>query len=127
MAGGGGADTTKKKEAFNAKEIIFGHVLDAKYFHFLDIKHEDGTIHPVSIPLPVIIYSPQRGLSVFMSSKFEHGEKAYKNYILLTDDNIKERGLDPKKYSAQQILAINDQGEIDPSVKIYDAEDRREV
>jgi F-type H+-transporting ATPase subunit a len=127
MAGGGEGDTTHKKEAFNAKEIIFGHVLDAKEFHFLDIKNKDGSHQPVSIPLPVILYSPQRGLSVFMSSKFHHGEKAYKNYIILTDENIKERGLDPKKYSAQKILAVNDQGEIDSSVKIYDVSLTRNV
>jgi F-type H+-transporting ATPase subunit a len=123
---GEGADTTKK-EAFNAKEIIFGHVLDAKEFHFLNIKKDDGTVHAVSIPLPVILYSPQRGLNVFMSSKFHHGEEAYKNYIILTDENIRERKLDPKKYSAQQILAVNDNGEIDNSVKIYDISLTRNV
>ena len=123
---GGDADTTKK-EAFDAKEIIFGHVLDAKEFHFLDIKKEDGTVHPISIPLPVIVYSKQRGLDVFMSSKFHHGEHAYKNYIILTDENIRERKLDPKKYSAQRILAVNDNGEIDSSVKIYDISLTRNV
>jgi len=123
---GEGVDTTKKA-AFNAKEIIFGHVLDAKEFHFLDIKKEDGTIHPISIPLPVLVYSKQRGLDIFMSSKFHHGEHAYKNYIILTDESIRERGLDPKKFSAQQILAVNDNGEIDSSVKIYDISLTRNV
>ncbi len=127
MAGEGGNADTTKKEAFNAKEIIFGHVLDAKEFHFLDIKKTDGTIHPISIPLPVIVYSKQRGLNVFMSSKFHHGEEAYKNYIILTDENIRERKLDPKKYSAQQIFAVNDNGEIDSSVKIYDISLTRNV
>ncbi len=127
MAGGGEGDTTHKKEAFNAKEIIFGHVLDAKEFHFLDIRNKDGSHHPVSVPLPVILYSPQRGLSIFMSSKFHHGEKAYKNYIILTDENIKERGLDPKKFSAQQVLAVNANGEIDPTVQIYDISLTRNV
>jgi len=116
-----------KKEAFNAKEIIFGHVLDAHEFHFLDIKHEDGTTHPVSIPLPVILYSPQRGVTAFMSSKFHHGEKPYKDYIILTDEKIKELKLDPKKYSAQQILAVDKNGEIDPSVTVYDLSLTRNV
>jgi F-type H+-transporting ATPase subunit a len=118
---------TSKKEKFNAKEIIFGHVLNAHEFHFLDIKHADGTTHPISIPLPVILYSPQRGLDFFMSSKFHHGEKAYKNYIILTDEKIKELKLDPKKYSAQQILAINEKNEIDSSVKVYDISLTRNV
>jgi F-type H+-transporting ATPase subunit a len=116
-----------KKEAFNAKEIIFGHVLNAHEFHFLDIKKADGTNHPVSIPLPVILYSPQRGLDVFMSSKFHHGEHSYKNYIILTDERIKELQLDPKKYSAQQIVAVNNNGEIDSSVKVYDLSLTRNV
>src|SRR5690349_7587780 len=73
-AGDGDTDTTAKKEnAFNATEVIFGQILDAHEFHFFDIIHKDGTKSPVSIPLPVILYSPQRGLTSFMSSKFEHG------------------------------------------------------
>jgi F-type H+-transporting ATPase subunit a len=116
-----------KKEAFNAKEIIFGHVLDAKEFHFLDIKHKDGSVHPVSIPLPVILYSPQKGLDVFMSSKFKHGHSTYKGYAILTDANIRGMGLDPKKYSAQQIVPVNEKGEIDTSVKVYDVSLTRNV
>jgi F-type H+-transporting ATPase subunit a len=122
-----GQKTQPKKEAFDAKGIIFGHVLDAHEFHFMEIKNADGTEHPISIPLPVILYSPQRGLTVFMSSKFHHGEEAYKNYAILTNETIKERGLDPKKYSAQQIVAINDNGEIDPFVSVYDVSLTRNV
>jgi F-type H+-transporting ATPase subunit a len=109
-----------EKEGFKAKELIFGHVLNAHDFHLLDVKKEDGSLHPVSIPLPVIVYSSQKGLSVFMSSEFEHGHKSHKGYRLLTEDNIKHLGLDPKKYSPQQIIAVNDADEIDPSVKVYD-------
>jgi F-type H+-transporting ATPase subunit a len=122
-----GKNGEPKKEAFNAKEIIFGHVLDAHEFHFMEIKNDDGTESPVSIPLPVILYSPQRGMEFFMSSKFHHGEEAYNNYIILTDKTIKERGLDPKKYSAQQIVAVNGNGEIDPSVTVYDLSLTRNV
>ena len=116
-----------KKEAFNAKEIIFGHVLDAHEFHFMEIKNADGTESPVSIPLPVILYSPKRGLDFFMSSKFHHGKEAHKNYIILTDETIKERKLDPKKFSVQQIVAVNDNGMIDPSVTVYDLSLTRNV
>jgi F-type H+-transporting ATPase subunit a len=116
-----------KKEAFNAKEIIFGHVLDAHEFHFMDIKNEDGTKHPVSIPLPVILYSPQRGFDFFMSSKFGHGHETHNGYAILTEESIVHRGLDPKKYSAQQIVAVNEKGEIDPSVTVYDISLTRNV
>jgi len=122
-------DTAKapKKEAFNAKEIIFGHVLDAHEFHFLDIAGDNGEKHPISIPLPVIVYSPQRGVDIFMSSKFEHGHKTYKGYKILTEETIAHLGLDPKKYSAQQIVAVNDNGEIDSSASVYDLSLTRNV
>src|SRR5258705_7996748 len=121
FANGGGAenDSTKKK-SFNAQEIIFGHVLDGHDFHFFDITHADGSKTPISIPLPVILYSPQRGLDVFMSSKFKHGHETYKGYAILTEESIAHRGLDPKKYSIQQIVAVNENGEVDPSVTVYD-------
>jgi F-type H+-transporting ATPase subunit a len=122
-----GQKEAPKKAAFDAKGIIFGHVLDAHEFHFMEIKNSDGTESPISIPLPVILYSPQRGLDVFLSSKFHHGKEAYKNYVILTNETIKERGLDPKKYSAQQIVGVNENGEIDPSISVYDLSLTRNV
>jgi F-type H+-transporting ATPase subunit a len=108
------------KNSFNAKEIIFGHVLNNHDFHLLDYVDDNGVKHPVSLPLPVILYSKQRGLDAFMSSRFHHGEENYRNYMMLTDDKISEMKLDPTKYNAQDIVAVNDQGEIDSAVRIYD-------
>src|SRR5689334_12294791 len=65
---------------FDANEVIFGHVLDAHQFHFLSYTGSDGQIHQVGIPLPVILYSPQKGFSVFSSARFHHGEDVYKGY-----------------------------------------------
>ncbi len=127
IAGGGEGDSTHKKEAFKAKEIIFGHVLDAKEFHFFDIEGKDGKHHPVSIPLPVILYSPQRGFDFFMSSKFEHGHEAHKGYVILNEENIVRMKLDPKKYGIQQIVPVNEKGEIDTSVEVYDLSLTRNV
>ena len=62
-------------EKFNANEVIFGHVLDAHQFHFFSYKGGDGEQHHVGISLPVILYSPQKGFSVFSSGKFHHGEQ----------------------------------------------------
>jgi len=118
----GHGEAKEEKKGFNASEVIFGHVLNAHEFHFLDIGE-----HPVTIPLPVIVYSPQRGLTSFMSNKFEHGHKAHEGYMLLTDESIKHHGLDPKKYNAQDIVAVNDAGEIDESVKVYDISLTRNV
>ena len=115
------------KNSFNAKEIIFGHVLNNHDFHIIDIVHDDGSKHPVSIPLPVILYSPQKGFDVFMSSKFHHGEETYKGYELLTNEKITEENLDPKKYTAGQIVAVNNVGEIDNTIKVYDISLTRNV
>lgn len=111
-----------KKEGFNAAEVIFGHVLNGHEFHFMDINDK-----PVSIPLPIILYSPERGLSVFMSSKFHHGHSDYKGYRMLNAHSIEEMKLDPKKYAAGDIVAVNEAGELDSSVTFYDLSLTRNV
>ena len=69
----------EESEEFNAGDMIMHHISDAHDWHLWDYKG-----HAVSIPLPVIIYNPGREekFAVFMSSKFEHGHKAYKGYEL---------------------------------------------
>ena len=126
LAQEGGAPK-EAKNSFNAKEIIFGHVLNNHDFHIIDIVHDDGSKHPVSIPLPVILYSKQRGLTAFMSSRFHHGEENYDNYMMLTSEKIEELKLDPTKYSAQDIVALDEKGAIDPTVRIYDISLTRNV
>jgi F-type H+-transporting ATPase subunit a len=117
----------ENKNQFNAKEVIFGHVLNSHDFHFLDIKHDDGTVSHIGIPLPVILYTSQRGFAVFMSSAFEHGKTPYQGYLLLTDESIERLGLDPKHYNPQQIVAIDESGAIDPTIRIYDISLTRNV
>jgi F-type H+-transporting ATPase subunit a len=53
----------KEEKVFDANEVIFEHVLDAHQFHFLTYKDKEGKEHHVSIPLPVILYSTQKGFS----------------------------------------------------------------
>jgi F-type H+-transporting ATPase subunit a len=101
-----------KKEGFNAKEVIFEHIMDAHEFHFINYKGSDGELHPVSIPLPVFLYSPQNGFSVFMSSAFEHGHKEVKGYkleegkILPVEAGVKVLDLSPTRNVVQMILAL---------------------
>jgi F-type H+-transporting ATPase subunit a len=116
----GGQKEEKKK--FNASEVIFGHVLNGHEFHFMDIGGK-----PVSIPLPIILYSPERGLTSFMSSKFDHGHKDYKGYRMLNEHSIAEMKLDPKKFAAGDIVAVNEAGEMDATVKFYDISLTRNV
>lgn len=86
QAGGAETEHAPKKEGFDAKEVIFGHIMDAHEFHFIEYKGSDGQEHAVTIPLPVILYSSQKGLSVFSSSRFEHGHAEYEGYKLLKQE-----------------------------------------
>jgi F-type H+-transporting ATPase subunit a len=66
-------------EAFNPGDFIFDHIKDAHEWHLATIGHTH-----VTIPLPVIVYSKNNGLNVFMSRKFEHGHAEYKGFKLET-------------------------------------------
>src|SRR5581483_10568933 len=103
-----------KKEApkLDPAKIIMEHVSDAHEFHFFTLSK-----HPVSIPLPVILYSPAQGWSVFMSSRFHHGEEVYNGYRLLDENYIEENHLDPK-YKAGRIYAVDATGKPDASIKV---------
>ena len=123
--GGHDEKGAEKKEGFNAQKVIFGHILDGHEFHFFDIINKDGSHTPVGIPLPVILYSPQKGFDVFMSSKFHHGEHDHDGYRLLTEESVeklKEEGVDVKKEGlhAGQIVPVGTDGKIDKAVSVYD-------
>lgn len=112
-----GVDELGKKEAprLDPAKIILEHVGDGHEFHFYTFNKK-----PVSIPLPVILYSPAKGWSVFMSSRFEHGEQIVDGYRLLTESYIEENHLDAKIYKPGKIWAANEAGQVDPTVKVYD-------
>lgn len=74
---------TEAKKGFDANEVIFGHIKDAHEFHFLTYTGSDGEEHDAAIPLPVILYSPQKGFSTFMSSAFHHGKEEVEGYKLV--------------------------------------------
>jgi F-type H+-transporting ATPase subunit a len=114
-----------KPKLFDANEVIFGHIMDAHEFHFLSYK-SGGTKKHVTIPLPVILYSPQKGFTSFLSSKFHHGEHEHNGYMLLTEKNREELGLDAKKFFIGQIVPVKD-GKYDPTVKVYDISLTRNV
>ncbi|OJV51779.1 MAG: ATP synthase F0 subunit A [Bacteroidetes bacterium 43-16] len=94
------------KEKLDIKEIIFGHIGDQYDWHVLDYTGSDGQKHPVSMPLPVIVYHPEKGISAFMSSKLEHGHAAYEGYQLVTDDYIKHHAA---HVSAEELKALEAQ------------------
>lgn len=71
----------KLSEKYN--ETVMHHISNANEFHVV------GNIH---IPLPCILYAPDQGLNVFMSSKFDHGKKAIHGYVL--DHGVVKRIVD---------------------------------
>jgi F-type H+-transporting ATPase subunit a len=107
----GGKKPVEKKSIFDANEVIFAHVLDAHQYHFLSYKSADGTVKSIIIPLPVILYSPQRGLSTFMSSRFHEGEESFDGY----------------KLNMGKIVPVGKDGSVDASVKVYDISLTRNV
>jgi len=74
------------KEATRDEDFIMHHVKDAHEWHFVTI----GERHIV-FPLPVIIYSPDRGLELFSSSRFVDKQQQripHKGYTLNERDKI---------------------------------------
>lgn len=70
-----GASTGEEK--FDAGKAIVEHISDSHEWHIVG----EGA-NAISVPLPVIVYNKTRGFSAFMSSRFEHGHKAYNGYVL---------------------------------------------
>lgn len=66
-------------QSLDIKKIIFNHVGDAHEWHFFTV----GEFH-ATVPLPVILYSPSKGLSVFSAANFGHEghREAYVGYAL---------------------------------------------
>lgn len=61
----------KTAEKFNAGKLIIEHITDSHDWHIAG---------HLSVPLPIILYSKERGLDVFLSNKFEHGHKTFNGY-----------------------------------------------
>ena len=80
-----------KEEKFNPSELILEHITDSHDWHLWG---------HTSLPLPIILYTP-KGLEVFSSSHFHHGEQAYTtaNYTYKIEEN--------------KIVVLNTENEID--------------
>lgn len=70
------SDQEGEPEKFNASEVILHHVKDDHQWHFADW---------FVLPLPIIVYSEEKGLDVFSSSRFydeHHKPVEYNGYEL---------------------------------------------
>lgn len=83
-------------KSFEPGKFVIEHVSDSYEWHIASF----GETH-LSVPLPIILYSQNKGLNVFMSSRFHHGHESYKNF------RIEHEGDHEGK-----IVELNDQGEI---------------
>ncbi|KAA0989430.1 F0F1 ATP synthase subunit A [Dyadobacter aurulentus] len=80
------------EEEFKIGEMIMHHIADS---------HEWEFTHGVVLPLPVILYSEDRGIDVFSSSNFHNDHHEYNGYHLVHGDS-------------EQVVPV------DKSRKIYD-------
>ncbi|HEY6900073.1 MAG TPA: F0F1 ATP synthase subunit A [Puia sp.] len=111
-----GEEKAAKEEAkLDPAKIILEHVGDAHEFHFLTLNKK-----PVSIPLPVIVYSAGKGWSAFSAAKFEEGNAIHEGYRLLNDEYIEEHKLNANTYKAGKIYAVDAEGRPDATVSVFD-------
>ena len=75
------SEDTLAEEKFNPGELITHHIGDSHVWHLWE-----G--HYGTIPLPVILYSSDRGIEMFSSGNFydsHHALKEYNGYKLIKD------------------------------------------
>ncbi|MGM0530013.1 MAG: F0F1 ATP synthase subunit A [Bacteroidota bacterium] len=65
----------QEEGGFNPGEMILDHVVDHYSWHIVTIGDTE-----ITLPLPVILYSADRGFFCFWSSHFDHGHKTYKQF-----------------------------------------------
>lgn len=94
------AHTEEGEGGINTKEIIFGHIGDSYDWHLFSING-----HHVSIPLPVIVKSAERGWFVFSSSRLAHGE-TYNGFFISEEDQYHDKVVE-KNASGEMIRPLD--------------------
>jgi F-type H+-transporting ATPase subunit a len=96
-ASAGEQDVKESKGGFDASTFILDHVADSHEWHLITKKNGES----VAIYLPVILYSKEKGLDIFSSKRFIHGQE-YKGYKLIEDGDLKGK-----------IVSVNEAGVAD--------------
>jgi len=73
-------DSHAEDKPFDTGALIMHHISDSHEWQFTE---------GVAIPLPVILYSPDRGIEVFSSSRFHNEHHEYNGYRLVHGDTEK--------------------------------------
>lgn len=72
---------------FEAGKFVMEHVSDAFEWHIATFGETE-----ISVPLPIILYSSNKGWNVFMSSKFHHEKDSYNGFRI--GNEVKEESKD---------------------------------
>lgn len=78
------SEAAGSEEKVDIAGMIMDHLMDSYEWHIATA----GETH-ISIPLPIIVYSENSGLNVFLSSKFHHGHEAHNGFYIATDGDYK--------------------------------------
>ena len=110
-------ESVHENEAFSPAEMIMEHISDSHEWHIWG-----SGKNSFSIPLPIIIYHEERGLSVFLSNKFHHAHEAYDGYFLLSEHFLHIHDVDPNEYPHDRVVAVDENGHLDyaSTAKIWD-------
>ncbi|MBD99559.1 MAG: ATP synthase F0 subunit A [Verrucomicrobia bacterium] len=76
------SNENNEENDFNAGEMIMHHILDAHEIHLFTLNEGTPEEHHINIPLPIILYTDDRGVEVFSSSKFHNADHSYDRYIM---------------------------------------------
>lgn len=75
----------ESSKEFDVNEVIMHHIKDTHSWHFWSTTDDNGEVHSVAIPLPVILFYDGH-LDIFLSSEFHHGEspvtKGDRTYVI---------------------------------------------
>ena len=72
-------------EKLDPAKVIMEHIQDSHEFHFFTLKNASGEEFHATIPLPIILWSKERGLIAFSSSHFHHGHASHHGYKMEHD------------------------------------------
>jgi len=111
-----------EEAGFRPDKVILEHISDAHDWHFFTINN-----HPVIWHLPVILYVPKQGFTVFSSAKFEEGRVPHDGFQLLTEEYIEKYHLDPQKFLEGHIIAVHPDGSPNLDKPVYDLSLTRNV
>lgn len=99
------------EKEFDITKTIFDHIGDNHDWHMFDITKDDGSEHPVSIPLPVILVNTDPfSIVTFMSSAFEHG------HATVTKGGYTYKMIDQKIYYVDETGEVTDKKPLDFSI-----------